>query len=196
MNALQRMKLTSLKKKAHKYFRLRDEGDPKAREKEIEVQKDLAHFYEKHAYDKDIPHADILAQECFRHSALLGDADGQYIFSERMMEKANFWNDFSKGIYGAQIHAKYATLYYEEAHSFLSQAEAQGHPLAKRLHGLAYMKGWGLNANTEMGAKLIIESIKDEDAWDRATEIFEELGLHSPDIFTSLMAHAKQPIEK
>ncbi len=189
MNMLQRMKLNSLKKKIEKFIHLRDEGDNRASQKEIAAQKELGVLYQKLAFDRNVPNAKWLAQECFRAAAILGDNDACYDFGNAKLGEGIFWHDLSNSIFHAQIHKEYAKQAFEEAHSYLKQAVNLGHILAKRRLGLANIRGWGVAKNSELGTQMIIESIKEEGSWNRATQIFEELGLHSPEIFTELMKH-------
>lgn len=185
----QKMKLNSLQKKAKKLHDIRESGANVDVKNEIAVQNELGKFYDAHPYDKNYPDAELYALECYRLAANLGDTQAQYICGQRLFDKARFWENWSLGMYGAAIHKTYAARYYEEAFTYLQEAENGGHALAKRLRGLAYINGWGLEKNVDTGFKLIVASIEQEGAWDRATKIFEELGLNKPEFFSMLLTH-------
>lgn len=187
MNFLQRFKLRSLKKKAEVLFKKRDSGAGDVKQ-EIKIHKDLAEFYDKHQFDKKLPYAPQSALEHYRIAAILGSSEAQYIFAKRKLEEGKYWDEWIEGIYGRTIHKTYAKACYEEAFNYLSEAEKNSYPLAKRLHGLAYIHGWGIEKNKDEGFKLIVASIEEENAWDKATQIFEELGLNTPEFFSSIMA--------
>ncbi len=187
MNTFQKMKLAALTKKIEKLIRQREAGDNKAATKEINLQLELGKFYDQRSYDKTVPYANLLALEAYRAAGMLGDPNAQFIFADRMLQQANFWQNYANSIHGSNIHHKYADRAYNEAHAHLDQAIMHGHILAKRIKGLCFIRGWGIEMNTEKGANMVIESIKEEGTWDKANKIFEELGLHSPEIFASLM---------
>jgi len=187
MNFLSKIKLKSLRKKVNNLHNKRERGENIDVKYEIKAQKELGKFYDKHRFDKKLPNAEILANECYRAAALLGDSVAQYIFAERQLQKGKFWDEFAQGIYGRDIHKTYATNAYEEGFNYLKEADASGSPLAKRLHGLAYINGWGVEVDQDKGFKLVVDSIEEENAWDRATQIFEESGLNKPEFFSAIM---------
>ena len=187
------LKHNALLKKARKYHQLREEGDNHAVHEEIKILKKLAQFYEKKRFCKKFPKAEWHSLEVLRKAAMLGDANAQYGFGDKMLKQANDWLTLQNDFLASNIHTRYANLCYEQAFGYLEQAEAQGHPLAKRLRGLALIHGWGKEKHQEEGTRLIIESIKEEGTWEKANDIFEQLGLHSPEIFNALMSEkAKQ----
>jgi TPR repeat protein len=189
MGLFSKMKLNSLLKKAKKLYQLRDSGGATDIKREIDILLQIARFYDKHLYDKKFPRADILALEYYRAAAILDDVQAQYICSERFFERGRFWSALAADTYGTDIHKKYAQENYNEAFNYIKQAEMGGYALAKRLHGLAYIHGWGVEKNTAAGFKQIIDSIEMEGAWDRAAKIFEELKLNSPEFFDALMEY-------
>lgn len=188
MNIFQKMKLKGLQKKVQVLYNKRERGDNVDVKFEIKAQLDLAHFYDKHFFDAKLPNAEIYALECYRAAALLGSPEAQYIFGQRQMEKGKFWSQWAAGMYGRAIHKKYAQDCYEEAFNYLEKSEAGGYPLAKRLRGLALINGWGVAKDKDRGFKLIVASIEDEKAWDRAMQIFTDLGLNTPEFFSSIVA--------
>lgn len=188
MNFLQKMKLNSLTKRVKALYTKRERGGNVDAKHEIDAQLELARFYDQHRFDKKLPKAEIYAAECYRAAAILGSPQAQYIFGQRRLEEGKFWDHWSKGMYGRDIHKTYANAAYEEALNYLIKAETNGHAHAKRLHGLAYIQGWGLPKDQDKGAKLVVDSIDDEKAWDRAPEIFQKLGLNNPEFYSSIMS--------
>lgn len=193
MNFLQKRKLKSLQKKLEKMHILREQQDNLAdRQNEINAQYQLAEFYKKHRFDKDLPRADTFELECYRACAALGEARAQYRCGEWLLNQAKFWDNWSRHpIYGANIHRKYAQAYFEEAFAYLRTAESSDYVMAKRLLGLAHIHGWGVPKDMNTGYKLILDSIELEHAWDRANKIFEELKLNSPEFFAALQSYRR-----
>lgn len=188
MNFIQRLKLKSLEKKARNLYERREKGENVNRVQEIKANLDLAKFYDLHLHNKKFPNAEDNANEYYRAAGNLGDPNALYIFGKRRLDKARFWDEWLQGVYGLPIHKNYASQYYNEAFEYFKKAEESGSPLALRLHGLAYIHGWGVPQDKETGFKMVVQSIDEENAWDRATEIFKEIGLNTPDFFSSIMA--------
>jgi len=156
--------------------------------KEIVLLYEIAKIYEKQQFRKKFPHAADYALETYRVAASLSDINAQYIVGNKLLEKGKFWDSLQKMIFACSAHKKYAEAAYEEAFVYLDSAEAGGHPLAKRIKGLAYVNGWGVEKNNDHGFELIVDSIDQEHAWDRATKIFDEIGLNKPEFFSSIMS--------
>ncbi len=191
MNFLQKFKMNSLRKKVQRVHELREQRNKNEDvQNEIKAQTELAVFYDKHTYDRQLPHAEMYALECYRQNAALGDAKSQYICGQRLLEQGKFWDSWAHSpLYGAAIHKRYAALYFEEAFAYLRAAEEQEYALAKRLLGLTYIHGWGVTPDTDQGFKLVLDSIEIEKAWDRVTKILEEVKLNSPEFFTALRSY-------
>lgn len=189
MGLLCKWRVNSIKKKIEPLYKKRLESSATDIEikKEIALHKKLIDIYKKKRFSKRFPHAAIYIREGYRVAANLNDAESQYELSKILFEKGRFWDDMKKSIYAAKIHDTYAKECYREAFAFLQAAEDQGHALAKRLHGQAYINGWGIQSDEDRGFKLIVASIEQEKAWDKATQIFEELGLNKPEFFSSIM---------
>lgn len=187
MNFLKKSKLNSLRKKVQKLHEQAAQQANTNPQAEITAQHELAKFYEQLLFDKDLPQAEVLALECYRAAAALGDIKSHYLCGQKLLEQAKFWDMWSQNpIYGASIHKKYSQGFYEEAFAYLHKAEAHDYPLAKRLLGLANIYGWGMPKNTDEGFKLVLDSIEAEKAWDRVTKILEELKLNTPEFFAAL----------
>lgn len=193
MNFFQRRKLKALRKKLEKAHAIRENNEKQENIKnEIAIQYQLANFYKKHLFDKNLPQADIYELECYRAIAALGEAKAQFLCGQILLNKAKFWDGWSKQpIYGTSIHKKYAQEFYEEAFAYLRAADEVDNVEAKRLLGMAYIYGWGQPKDINYGYKLILDSITLENAWDRATKIFEELKLSSPEFFTALQSYKR-----
>lgn len=188
MNILSRLKLKSLQKAADKLFHQREQGGNVDVKHEANAQLALANFYRQHLFDKGLPNAERLMQESYRNAALLGSLQAQYQFGKLKLQRGKFWQQWAAGQYGRDIHETYAKQCYQEAFNYLSEAEQGNYPQAVRLHGMAYIHGWGIEQDKDKGFKLIVKSIDLEEAWDRATQIFEELGLNTPEFFSTIMA--------
>lgn len=186
---LKKMKLSRLLKKVRKLHQLRDQGGKVDSKHEIAALKELAKFYDKNPFNKNIPQAETLALEYYRAAAALNDAQAQYICSERFFKLGLFWQAWANDIYGSTIHKEYAQGYFTEAYTYVKAAEEGGYALAKRLHGLAYIHGWGVTPDTSHGFQMVLDSIEMEKAWERATKIIENLKLNSPEFFSALMKY-------
>lgn len=191
MNFFQKRKLQNLRKKVEKLYGLNEQQPNNVNSKNIiDALYQLAAFYALHHYDKDLPHGQDYQLECYRAAAKLGDVKAQYLCGEHLLGKGRFWDGWSRHpIFGASVHGKYAANFYEEAFVYLHAADASGYALARRALGLAHINGWGVAKNPDQGFKLVLESIDEEKAWDRATKIFEELNLNSPEFFAALRTY-------
>lgn len=156
--------------------------------KELVLLYEIAKLYDKYQFHKKFPHAREYALEAYRAAAALNDSNGQYVVGQRLLEEGKFWDSVQQTLYACNAHKKYATDAYTEAFVYLNSAEAAGHPLAKRLKGLAYVNGWGVEKDSNKGFALVVDSIDLENSWDRATKIFEEIGLNKPEFFSSIMS--------
>ncbi len=185
-----RWKLNSLRKKARNMMLSREKGNVSDLElkKEIALHYHIAAFYDKYRYDKTLPYAREMALEAYRAAASLQDSNAQFIIGERLIDLGRFWQDYKDTPYHCKVHDRYAADIFEEAFAYLEAAEAQQHPKAKRLRGLAFINAWGVAEDQDKGFKLVVDSIDMEQAWDRATQIFEETGLNKPDFFSTIMS--------
>jgi len=190
MNLLQKAKFNSLQKKARKFYEIRQgqhSGNPDIAA-EIKLHYELAEFYKDHRFDKEVPQAEIYEFESYRLIAILGDIKAQYLCGEKLLEKGRFWESMAQTLYTCQAHNKYAYEAYKEGLTYLETAEQNGYSPAKRLRGLAFMHGWGLPKDYDLGFNLIVASIEEEQAWDKAKEILQSLGLNASEFFAKLAA--------
>lgn len=189
MRFTQNLKIKRLKKKLEKYYTARVE------EGKGNIKDEIAHYFtlaELYKENKQQDPKGIFQLECYRAAAHLGDANAQYLCAKSLLEQGRFWDDWKKTLFGQKIHQTYADNLFAEGISYLLESEQQGHPLSKRLHGVCCIRGWGVHKNTDEGFRLVVESIEQEGAWDRATKIFEELGLNTPEFFSKLGSHQAQ----
>ncbi|CAM4412357.1 MAG: hypothetical protein LEGION0398_MBIBDBAK_00308 [Legionellaceae bacterium] len=182
-----KIKLAGLLKRVKKLHAMREQGKGTGFQEEIAALIELAQLYDQYKFNKYFPNAETLAIEYYRAAASLDAPKAQYILSQRLFDKAKFYEQWSHNNYGSSIHQKYAFAYYEEAFNYLKESEKSGYALAKRYHGLCYINGWGVDKNLETGFQMIIDSIEMEKAWDKVTKILDELGLNSPEFFNSIM---------
>src|ERR1700722_19176028 len=145
MRFFQKFKINRLQKKIKKLQFARTEEGKGDKKEEIATYFQLAKLYKSKKYD---PHG-IYELECYRAAAHLDDPNAQYLCGKRLMDKGRFWHDWTQGIFGSKIHRKYATDFFDEGLRYINEAEMHGHPLAKRLHGLAYIRGWGIQQNND-----------------------------------------------
>lgn len=193
MNKLHKMKYNSLLKQAEKLYAQREAGEHVDIGKEVRAHLDLAKFYDDHRYDKDLPEAEWQALECYRTAAILGDAESYFTVGRRLFEKARFWDELSRGMYGCRVHQEYYANYYKEALNYLQQAEQREVVAAQRLRAVAMLHGWGVSKDESAALDLLVASIEREDAWDRAKEIVEALGLDAPAFFSAIAARKGGP---
>ena len=183
-------KINKLQKKVELLAKARQasEVEQKELDKEIVLHRQLATLYEAVEFNKKFPDAAAKALESYRNAAALGDIEARYILAQRLIERGKFWDSYRSSPFHCSAHDKYAKNAYGEAFVYLKSAEEAGHALAKRLHGLATINGWGIPTDTDAGFKLVIASIEQAGAWDKATQIFEELGLNKPEFFSYIMS--------
>ncbi len=186
MNMLKKRKLNNLREAVIKFYNQRLDGESTEPGKEVSAQLELAKFYDDHAFDSDIPNATQLADECFRAAANLGDVRSQYNFGRRIFDRARFWDDLSTSPFGCDAQKRYAEAAYQEAFTYLQEADKSGSYMAKRLLGLSAYRGWGAAQDEEKGLDLIIASIDQQAGWEKAKDIVTAVGLDPQDFFSKL----------
>ena len=123
----------------------------------------------------------------YRASATLDDSIAQYLLGKHLLDEGKFRENLqSEGVFASENNERQMQACYVDAHAYLSAAEKLGHIQAKRLHGLAYINGWGVPADKNRGFELIVESIEQENSWDKVPQIFKEIGLNKPEFFSAL----------
>ncbi len=154
--------------------------------KEIEGYRLLASMYEKLEGKKKFPFAKEAKLAAYRSAAMIDDVDSQFILGKICLEEAKTRQEWEQGLFASQQNARIMEERFEEALSFLKAAEKNQHVGAKRLRGLCYIHGWGVEADQKLGFEMIVESIQQENSWDKVPQIFSELGLNKPEFFSQL----------
>ena len=150
----------------------------------------LAAIYKSLEGKKKYPFAREMSLECYRAASKIDDSVAQYELGKNLLSEAKFREELQqKGTFASPSNERQAQQLYEEAHAYLLAAEKLHHIEAKRLHGLCYINGWGVAADKTKGFELIVESIEQENSWDRVPQIFASMGLNKPEFFSALTQH-------
>lgn len=124
----------------------------------------------------------------YRASAMLDDCVAQYLLGKHLLDEAKFRENLQReGVLASESNANQMQVLYRDAHAFLIAAEKLNHIQARRLHGLCYINGWGVPTDKDRGFELVVESIEQENSWDKVPHIFKEIGLNKPEFFSALM---------
>lgn len=157
-------------------------------QKEIVLYKKIGIVYDAMYRSKKHPYVREMAIESYRLAADLGDVEGMRIVGERLLDFGKFWDSMSNTLYYNEIHDTYKKQYFDEGFRYLNTANELDDIISKRLLGLSYINGWGVESDVDKGLGYIIESLDIENAWARSSSIFAELGLDKPEFFTKLMS--------
>lgn len=158
--------------------------------KEIAIYHQLGGIYNSLRGHKKYPYAAEMVTACQRGAADLEDPVAQYQLGKQFLEEAKFRDELQKSeLFASQGNERQMKQLYDEALLYLHNAEKLGHVEAKRMHGLCYVNGWGVAANKDKGFELIVQSIEQENSWDKIPQIFAELGLNKPEFFSEIMKH-------
>jgi TPR repeat protein len=154
---------------------------------EIVGYQELASMYQSLCGNKKYPFARELSLECYRAAAALEDADAQYWLGKQVLDEAKMRQKLQEnGLFASPSNERRMQIDFEEAHAYLSAAEKLHHIQAKRLHGLCYINGWGVEADKKKGFELVMASIDQENSWDKVPQIFASIGLNKPEFFSEL----------
>jgi len=158
--------------------------------KEISLYMALADIYHSLRKNKKYPFADVMVRECWRGAASIDSPQANYELGKVLIEEARFREGIeTDGLFANNINQKLSLQFYEEGLAYLQRAEALNHILAKRLHGLCYINGWGVEADKNKGFDLVVASIEQENSWDKVPQIFAAIGLNKPEFFSALGKH-------
>lgn len=147
----------------------------------------LARMYRELQGKKKWPFAREMVLASYRASAMLDDAEAQFLLGKALLDEAKFREGLeNEELFASQSNVRTMGQLYEEAHAYLSSSEGFQHVEARRLHGLCYINGWGVAEDQERGFKLVVESIEIEQSWDRVPQIFASIGLNKPEFFSAL----------
>ena len=189
MFSFKRFKIKRLSKKAKslKQSRIHSQPSDEALKKEKAIYYHLASIYQKKIGNKKWPFAKDMVGECYRAAAGLDDANAQYKIADESIKEGQFRKQLQEeGLFASTANDKRMKLLFEEGLAYLKAAENLGHTKAKRLHGLCYINGWGVEQDKKQGFDLVVESIDKENSWDKVPQIFSEIGLNKPEFFSQL----------
>lgn len=155
--------------------------------KEIEGYHELAGMYQKLEGHRKFPFAREAKLASYRAAAMVDDIKAQFILGKTLLDEAKIrqgWEE--QALFASQSNVRTMTQLYEEALAFLEAAEKHQHIEAKRLRGLCYINGWGVAQDQKKGFEMIVDSIQQENSWDKVPQIFASLGLNKPEFFNQL----------
>ncbi|GGI75922.1 sel1 repeat family protein [Legionella impletisoli] len=189
MSFFKRFKVKRLIKKAKSMQQSRVHNQPsdEALKKEIGIYYTLAAIFMRKQGRKKWPFAREMALECYRAAASIEDAEAQYILGKELLEEGKFRESLQKGeVFTSPSNERRMKTLYEEALAYIKASENLGHIRAKRMHGLCYINGWGVEQDKKHGFELVVDSIDQEKSWDRVPQIFAAMGLNKPEFFSQL----------
>ncbi len=159
-----------------------------ALKQEIALYHQLADIYISLQGHKKCPFARDMLLAVYRASSMLDDSTAQYLLGKTLLEEGKFRETLkNEGVFSSESNDRQMHTLYTDAHAFLIAAMKLNHIQARRLHGLSYINGWGLPVDQNKGFELIVESIEQENSWDKVPQIFKEIGLNKPEFFSALM---------
>lgn len=189
---LKKMTIKSLTKKLKnlKQNRIHNQPSAEAIQKEIKLYRSLAKIYAACNHSTKFPFGELMVRECLRAAADLDCAEAQYQFAQKLIEEGVYRNKIEEeGLFANTSNQKQSKYLFDEALAYLIAAEKLENSAAKRLHGLCYINGWGVEINKKKGFDLVVASIDQENSWDRVPQIFAEIGLNKPEFFSALGKH-------
>ncbi|MBA2652375.1 MAG: hypothetical protein H0U73_08935 [Tatlockia sp.] len=187
-----RLKIKSLTKKllSMKSNRVHNQPSDEILAKEVALYHDLAGIYKTLIGHKNHPYASEMVRACLRSAADLEDSKAQYLLGSELLEEAKLRDHLQReDLFSSPANEHQMKLLYDEALVYLQNAERLKHVEAKRLHGLCYINGWGVQADKSKGFELVVDSIEQENSWDKVPEIFASIGLNKPEFFSALTKH-------
>jgi hypothetical protein len=187
-----RFKINRLTKKlkAMQQHRIHNQPPDEIIHKEVDYYHKLANIYNSLIAHKSYPFASDMASACLGAAASLDDSTAQYQLGKKLLDEAKFREQLQQEeLFASLSNKRQMEHLYGEALAYLEAAEKLGNIEAKRLHGLCYINGWGLDADKDKGFSLIVESIEEENSWDQVPQIFASLGLNKPEFFSALVKH-------
>jgi len=178
------------KLKAMQQNRVHNPVNDEILKKEIAGYKKLASIYQSLHGKKKYPFAYEMKLECYRAAAMLDDSNSQFLLGKALLEEARFRQELQQnGVFANPSNERQSHQLYEEAHAYLITAEKLNNIEAKRLYGLCYINGWGVPSDKKKGFDLIVDSIEQENSWDKVPQIFASMGLNKPEFFSALTQH-------
>ncbi len=194
MCLFKRFKVKRLQKQLKVMYAARTQNQDNAalQQKEIAAYAKLADLYERLKGKKKFPFAREQALACYRAAALLDDVVAQYTLGVKLLEEAKLRDTLQQSeLFKTDSNALFMQELYKEAHGFLLEAEKHQHINAKRIRGLCYINGWGVDIDKDKGFDLVVASIEQENSWDRVQKIFAQLGINKSSFFSELFQHRR-----
>lgn len=169
--------------------RVHNQPSVDAIKKEVAMYHRLAKIYNTLHGKKKFPFARQMVRACYRASSALDDAEAQFLIAKSLLDEAMFCDNLqAEDVLGSQQNERQMKQCYEEAHAYLNAATQLNHIKAKRLLGLCYIKGLGVQPEQDKGFEYVVSSIEQEQSWDKVPQIFAEMGLNKPEYFSALMS--------
>lgn len=175
--------------------RLNHQVKDEAIKKECKIYHKLYYLYTNMHGKKHYPFALEMAIECLRIAAQINDIPAQFILGKRFLDEAKWREDLEQQkLFSSAANQKLMQNLYIQAHSYLSQADKEGHILAKRYFGLCYIFGWGTKIDKDKGFAMVVDSIAKENAWNKTPQIFAQIGLNKPEFYEALMQQKEKRV--
>ena len=189
MWGLKKFKIKRLikKLKSMQEGRVHNQSNAEDLKKEMAGYHKLAIIYQSLVGKKKYPYAREMILECYRAATKIDDPIAQYILGKDLLQEARFRENLQlEGVFASPSNERQMSQLYEEAHAYLLAAEQLNHFEAKRMRGLCYINGWGVGLDKKTGFELIVDSIEQENSWDKVPQIFASMGLNKPEFFSAL----------
>lgn len=175
------------KLKSMQQSRIHNQPSEESLKKEIQGYYKLVSIYQPLIGKKKHPFAQQMILECYRAAANIDDTNSHFLLGKNLLDEAKFREDLQKNsVFASDSNLRQMTELYKEAHAYLLAAENLKHIAAKRLRGLCFINGWGVESDKKIGFELIVESIEQENSWDKVPQIFASMGLNKPEFFSEL----------
>jgi len=191
MYFLKRFKINKIIKKIKVLQQSRALNQPnnEAITKELALYLQLEAIYTSLHGNKKCPYAREMLLAIYRAESMLDDTRAQYLIGKNLLEEGKFRDNLQReGVFASESNERQMRERYVDAHAFLFAAMNSNHILARRLHGLSYINGWGLPTDKDKGFEMVVQSIEQENSWDKVPQIFKEIGLNKPEFFSALMS--------
>jgi TPR repeat protein len=189
------LKIKKLIKIAKNMQQLRENNSPNdaALEKEINIYLQLAQIHRKLIGKKKYPFAREAVLLSLKAASSLDHVVSQYELGKMLLDEGVYRDNMEKlGIFASEFNLQRKTMVYKEAHAYLTSAAKHNNIQAKRQLGLAYINGYGVEVDKDHGFDLIVDSIEQENAWDRIQKIFSSLDINKSTFFSELFKHRKK----
>ncbi len=194
MIGLKQWKINKLIKKikSMKLNRVHNQPKDSLIKKELSLYFELIKLLKPLKGHKKHQHLQILLLECYRGAAALEDAKAHYELGRYLLDEAKYRHHLNaEGVFNSKENLNQCQQEFNEALLNLKAADEGGHVAAKRLRGLCFINGWGVDVDKEAGFDLIVASIELEGSWDKVPQIFAEIGLNKPEFFSKALSQRK-----